>query len=978
MTTHSSSPTPWWQVMKLRQEVVDGAGGVDNVQMSLHDAVFGSAGQRSRYNDPLVYGSVTHPSGSLVDFMAQIAVRLGAPSSTRARSVWRLDQAMGGGKSHALIGLWHFATNPAPLAETDLGSAIFSKAREIAGSEALADDLNRPHCVVMDCDNTSAVKEVDGPAQTLGERFLWRLFDGAYKKYEAYKDHTANKAKLAEALEDVGRPVLILIDEVMDHIRAVSARDGDEVLLDMAFLRALLDVVNDVSNCALVLVMIASDKDRMALNERAAECREELEDLIVRNGQTTAVTSGGDFADIIRRRLFESPPPSEVVTAVAASYAQAASEAWDLKVFQRKSGPAAPDFAEQVQRCYPFHPALIALAEDEWSQHVGFQVVRSTIQVFAATAYRLSEAARQGQWMPALIDSGDVPLGFRTVKDALLESGLVADHKTISNLREVASADIVDPDHPGRGSAQAIDAGRDEGWRDGNPRAAERMATAIFVRSLCPRPSGNRGATESEVYGASFVPVNGYGPGDAEAVLSELCRDDRGLGALSRTPGTGRAPPRYRFETGKTLEMLTRAQRKTITDRDRDDKVTEIAFGLATSGPFNEIVKIDAGPAPDGPVTVEGCQKAIEAAGIDNKNTTRMIVCDSRWFAMLNGDDSATTEALRAAMGLGPDRINVIWASSAVFVVANTRARTNARGIAAEYLARTRAAEMDVISGDDQNRKTADEAVKECRSRLEDAVRKAYQHIAYLAPVGEHDRELRTLRLHNGPDNALNGTHVWNALADAGKAFNTGQFDAKALLFQLRPNDWGKPLSEIRDSFWGNPNKPLLPKGASELATAVFAAVNAGDMRLVGEDGSEYTVQFASDVNLGSNNIRIQQPLPACPTCGKTPCECATPPTPMPSSDPISRPAPTSGAPSAPSAPSQPVVQFIVSQNTALTDADQREAIRQLLIGLADTLDSEQASHINLSAQLTVLLETAKELTQKAESANATHNTIQF
>ena len=964
--------------MKLRQEVVDGAGGVDNVQMSLHDAVFGSAGQRSRYNDPLVYGSVTHPSGSLVDFMAQIAVRLGAPSSTRARAVWRLDQAMGGGKSHALIGLWHFATNPAPLAETDLGSAILLKAREIAGSEALADDLNRPHCVVMDCDNTSAVEEVDGPAQTLGERFLWRLFDGAYKKYEAYKDHTANKAKLAEALEDVGRPVLILIDEVMDHIRAVSARDGDEVLLDMAFLRALLDVVNDVSNCALVLVMIASGKDRMALNERAAECREELEDLIVRNGQTTAVTSGGDFADIIRRRLFESPPPSEVVTAVAASYAQAASEAWDLKVFQRKSGPAAPDFAEQVQRCYPFHPALIALAEDEWSQHVGFQVVRSTIQVFAATAYRLSEAARQGQWMPALIDSGDVPLGFRTVKDALLESGLVADHKTISNLREVASADIVDPDHPGRGSAQAIDAGRDEGWRDANPRAAERMATAIFVRSLCPRPSGNRGATESEVYGASFVPVNGYGPGDAEAVLSELCRDDRGLGALSRTPGTGRAPPRYRFETGKTLEMLTRAQRKTVTDRDRDDKVTEIAFRLATSGPFNEIVNIDAGSAPDGPVTVEGCRKAIEAAGIDNKNTTRMIVCDSRWFAMLNGDDSATTGALRAAMGLGPDRINVIWASSAVFVVANTRARTNARGIAAEYLARTRAAEMDVISGDDQNRKTADEAVKECRARLEDAVRKSYQHIVYLAPVGEHDRELRTLRLHNGPENALNGTHVWNALADAGKAFNTGQFDAKALLFQLRANDWGKPLSEIRDSFWGNPNKPLLPKGASELATAVFAAVNAGDMRLVGEDGSEYTVQFASDVNLGSNNIRIQQPLPSCPTCGKTPCECATPPTPMPSSDPISRPAPTSGASSAPSAPSQPVVQFIVSQNTALTDADQREAIRQLLIGLADTLDSEQASHINLSAQLTVPPETAKELTQKAESANATHNTIQF
>ena len=982
MTTHQPSPTPWWQVMKLRQEVVDGAGGVDNVQMSLHDAVFGSAGHRSRYNDPLVYGSITHPSGSLVDFMAQIAVRLGAPSSTRARAVWRLDQAMGGGKSHALIGLWHLANGPAALAATDLGSAVFAKTHEIAGSGAVADDLNRPHCVVMDCDNTSAVEEVDGPARTLGERFLWRLFDGAYKKYEAYKDHTAHKAKLAEALEDAGRPVLILIDEIMDHIRAVSARDGNEVLLDMAFLRALLDVVNDVSNCVLVLVMIASGKDRMALNPRAAECREELEDLIVRNGRTTAVTSGGDFADIIRRRLFggrlsASSPPSEVVAATASSYAQAASGAWDLKVF-KGSGLTAPDFTEQVQRCYPFHPALIALAEDEWSQHVGFQVVRSTIQVFAATAYRLNEMARQGQWVPALIDSGDLPLGFRTFKDALLESGLVADHKTISNLREVASADIVDPDHPGRGNAQTVDADRDEGWNEANPKAAERMATAIFMRSLCPRLSGYSGATESEAYAASFVPVNSYGPGDAEAVLSELCRDDKGLGALSQTPGIGKQPRRYRFETGKTLEMLTRALRKAVTDRDRDAVVTEVAFRLATSGPFNEVVKIDGGPAPDGSLTVGGCRQVIEAAGIDNKNTTRMIVCDSRWFTMLNGDDSATTEALRAAMGLGPDRINVIWASSAVFAVANTRARTNARGIAAEYLARTRAAELDVITADDQNRQAAEVAVRDCRSRLEDAVRKAYQHIVYLAPVGEHDRELRTLRLHNGPDNALNGTHVWNALAEAGKAFNTDQFNVRALLHQLRDNDWGKPLSEIRDSFWGNPSKPLLPKGASELAAAMFAAITAGDMRLVGEDGSEYTVQAPGDVNLGSNNIRIQKPLPACSTCGKVSCECATPPASMPRSDPVSRPAPVKEAPPAPSAPSQPVVQFTVTRNTALTDADQREAIRQLLIGLADTLDSEQASHINLSAQLTVPPEVAEELTSQAHTANATHNTIQF
>jgi hypothetical protein len=89
-----------------------------------------------------------------------------------------------------------------------------------------------------------------------------------------------------------------------------SNTDEQLVLSDVAFLRALLDTVNDVANCAIVIVMIASDKDRIVVNELGQRCREELEDLLIRNGEATTVSSGGDFADIIRRRLFEDPPPA--------------------------------------------------------------------------------------------------------------------------------------------------------------------------------------------------------------------------------------------------------------------------------------------------------------------------------------------------------------------------------------------------------------------------------------------------------------------------------------------------------------------------------------------------------------------------------------------------------------------------------------------------------------------------------------------
>ena len=120
----------------------------------------------------------------------------------------------------------------------------------IAGSK-IAADLNTPQVVVLACDNMTAGKgvyDLDGPAVTLHERFLWRLFGGDSALYDRYKDHYADKSKIVDALKAVNRPVLILVDEIMDYIRQLSdSALHDLAVKDMAFLRALLDSVNDVA-----------------------------------------------------------------------------------------------------------------------------------------------------------------------------------------------------------------------------------------------------------------------------------------------------------------------------------------------------------------------------------------------------------------------------------------------------------------------------------------------------------------------------------------------------------------------------------------------------------------------------------------------------------------------------------------------------------------------------------------------------------
>ena len=62
--TASKPARPWWETVALRPEVTRSDGAVDDVQMSLHDAVFGVAGIKS---DQTPYSSASllrrnHPS----------------------------------------------------------------------------------------------------------------------------------------------------------------------------------------------------------------------------------------------------------------------------------------------------------------------------------------------------------------------------------------------------------------------------------------------------------------------------------------------------------------------------------------------------------------------------------------------------------------------------------------------------------------------------------------------------------------------------------------------------------------------------------------------------------------------------------------------------------------------------------------------------------------------------------------------------
>ena len=81
---------------------------------------------------------------------------------------------------------------------------------------------------------------------------------------------------------------------------------------------------------------------------------------------------------------------------------------------------------------------------------------------------------------------------------------------------------------------------------------------------------------------SAFIPNDAYEVGEAEVTLVGLITPESGLASIDYASGRGGTPRRWFFETTKTLEMLTRAEKQAVTEADRDQAVTDRAFKIAT------------------------------------------------------------------------------------------------------------------------------------------------------------------------------------------------------------------------------------------------------------------------------------------------------------------------------------------------------------------------------------------------------------
>ncbi|MCL1629488.1 DUF499 domain-containing protein [Roseibaca sp. V10] len=224
-----------------------------------------------RFWSPQAFFRETYFTAGLRDLMIRVA---GGLSGNFLPSIYELDARSGGGKTHALLALYHMVGAGASLNVPEL-RGLFSEA-----STALPEKINRV-VITGGVSHPRVVGDAldDFEIKTLWGEIAWQI--GGREAYEIVADHdrtgTPPPSNLLMNVLSDHSPCLILVDgwlSYLNHVGQASERPDDEALLaHLGFIFSFSEAVRRVPGA----VLVASEPEGVVFSDRRArEIRTEL------------------------------------------------------------------------------------------------------------------------------------------------------------------------------------------------------------------------------------------------------------------------------------------------------------------------------------------------------------------------------------------------------------------------------------------------------------------------------------------------------------------------------------------------------------------------------------------------------------------------------------------------------------------------------------------------------------------------------
>src|ERR1700722_19654962 len=450
------------------------------------------------------------------DLITEGIARLAGVSN---QAVFHLKQAMGGGKTHVLVGFGLLAKHP-ELRRTYCGGTVYAQSFGAAKTAAFNGRNNPVHFFWGEIANQLGKGEQFAPFWTGGpkapdEKDWLRLFDG-------------------------GDPILILLDEMPPYFHYLGAQPvGTGTVADIAT-RAfanLLTAAGKKSNVCVVVSDLAAAYDtgtkliHRALEDARAELGRQERNI------TPVDLASNEIYDILRKRLFKSLPDTAEMADIAASYGKKLEEASKSKVASR----GAEAIADEIAATYPFHPRLknvVAL----FKENEQFKQTRGLIELVSRLLRSVWERKANDVF---LIGPQHFDLSIQEVRDKLTE---------ISGMRDVIAKDLWDGNSSAHAQVVDLKTGQE---------AATQVGSLLLTSSLSTAVNAVKGLTREEMVECLVSPLR-----DASDFLSAFDELEKVAWYIHHTPEA-----RYYFDRQENLTKLLQSLAHDAPKNQGDDLI---------------------------------------------------------------------------------------------------------------------------------------------------------------------------------------------------------------------------------------------------------------------------------------------------------------------------------------------------------------------------------------------------------------------
>ena len=451
---------PWYTVVTPREDLRE-RRPLDASEFAVHLDQVRDGRAPAVYQDPADFFERTYLTRNLSGLGAEVIRRLsGVKVETSA--VFNLSTPFGGGKTHSLTLLYHLA-HGGPTAGGWKGVRSLIDKAGVAQVPAAATAV----FVGSEFDSLAGRGGDDGTPnrKTPWGEIAWQLLGthGLRIVGEHDKTLTAPGGDVVARVLPVDRPVLILLDELMNYVSR-SRRSGLAGQL-YNFLHNLSEVCRGRENVVLAVSVPASE---LEMTPEDQSDYERMKKLLDRVGKAVIMSAEAETSEIIRRRLFEWHDLPD-------SAAKTVSEYVEWMEIHRNQLPTwfpVDNPRETMENSYPFHPSALSVFERKWRALPRFQETRAVLRLLALWVSHAYVEGYSGAHKDPLITLGTAPLDDATFRAAVFEQ-----------LGETRLEGAVTTDIAGREYAHALRLDKEATPEVKKTRLHRKVATTIFFES---------------------------------------------------------------------------------------------------------------------------------------------------------------------------------------------------------------------------------------------------------------------------------------------------------------------------------------------------------------------------------------------------------------------------------------------------------------------------------------------------------------